>query len=51
MDLYIEEQLGKILSSGLSILCGTGSFAKVSGSYTCSAPCLAVFGGTVIVTC
>lgn len=46
-----EEQPGKSLSFRPKILYGAGSLAKVSGSYTCSAPHLTVFGETVIVTC
>lgn len=30
---------------------GTGSFAKVSRSCICSAPCLVVFGEIVIILC
>lgn len=52
MNLYVEGQkkLGNMYF-GLKILRGAESFAKVSGSDACSAPCLAVFGETVIVTC
>lgn len=53
MNLLVRDQRAarQNLSFGLKILHGAGCFAKGSGSYTCSAPCLAVFGETVIVTC
>lgn len=54
MNLLVKGQKSseaKAHPSDWRFLHGAGSFAKVLGSYTHSAPCFAVFGETVIVTC